>query len=354
MTAKYRNQTGLTLIEMLVSLLLAMSVMAGAIQIFLQIKNNFIAASEMAVLQENARFAFKLFRDEIHMAGYNSCGSTARNIANSIIGASGNWALDGTGIQGYEHEAGIGSFPGDISADVLPDTDALVVRRGESPGYLVSNHAAASSTFKLQAKHAMEPGDIVLVATPDCAQLGYFQAVTAADDYITHAAGNLVSPGNCTGNLAGAFSCEDGTDGQRSYPPGSILMKLASHAYYVGPSEVSEDIPALFRERLGVVTNAAASWSEELIQGVENMQVRYGIDIDRANSSTAIDTYIKADDERMDWEHVISVQISLRLRSLRPVYQQNVPYAEFMGIEHTGGADRFMRETFSTTISLRN
>ncbi len=128
-------------------------------------------------------------------------------------------------------------------------------------------------------------------------------------------------------------------------------MKLVSHAYYIGPSEVSDDIPALFRERLGVVTKKAATWSEELIQGVENMQVRYGINLDDDSSP---DLYINADDSRMDWQKVTSVQLALRLRSLQPFYPTNVAYGEFMELENTGGSDRFMRQIFSTTINLRN
>jgi type IV pilus assembly protein PilW len=127
---------------------------------------------------------------------------------------------------------------------------------------------------------------------------------------------------------------------------------LISHAYYVGPSEVSGDIPALFRERLGVVTKKAATWSEELIQGVENMQVQYGLDT--ADATQAPDIYLNANDILMDWKKIRNVRISLRLRSVLPVYQHNVPYDEFMGITHTDGSDRYMRHTFTTTITLRN
>jgi type IV pilus assembly protein PilW len=352
MSKTYCVQAGLTLIEMMVSLVIAMSVMAGAIQILLQSKSNFIAERELAGLQENARFAFKLFRDEIHMAGYNSCGASAQNIANSITGASTSWALNGTGIQGYEHEAGASSFPSQIKSDVAPATDALVVRRGDSLSYLVASHLAATSRFNLNKVHGIDPGDIVVVATPDCQQVGYFQAVSAASNYVTHVTGSAVSPGNCTASLAGAFVCGSGAATSVAYAPGSVLMKLISHAYYVGPSEVSGDIPALFRERLGVVTKKAATWSEELIQGVENMQVQYGLDT--ADATQAPDIYLNADDILMDWKKIRNVRISLRLRSVLPVYQRNVPYDEFMGIANTNGSDRYMRHTFTTTITLRN
>jgi type IV pilus assembly protein PilW len=347
-------QAGFTLIEMMVSMLIGMAVMAGALQILVQGKINFITERELAVLQENARFAFKLFQDEIHMAGYNSCGAAAQNIANSIIGAAASWELNGTGIQGYEHEAGTASLPVQIRADVAAGTDVVVLRKGDSSSYLVSHHTAATSRFNLNKTHDIDPGDIVVVAAPDCQQVGYFQAVAATAAYVTHTTGNAVSPGNCTSSLAGSFACGSGGASARAYPPGSVLMKLISHAYYVGPSEVSDDIPALFRERLGIVTNKAATWSEELVQGVENLQVQYGIDLDGGDSAMAADVYVNADDVRIDWAKVRSVRISLRLRSVLPVYQINIPYEEFMGITNTDGSDRFMRQTFSTTINLRN
>ena len=225
MTKKRCTQTGLTLIEMMVSLVIGMSVMAGALQILLQSKSNFMAERELAALQENARFAFKLLQDEIHMAGYNSCGASAQNIANSIFDASTSWALNGAGLQGYEHEAGTSSFPNEIKADVAPDTDVVVIRRGDGVSYQVNKHIASSSRFDLSKNHDLDAGDVVVVATPNCQQVGYFQAVSAAGNYVTHTTANTVTPGNCTANLTGTFFCESGVGAMKPYPPGSVLMK---------------------------------------------------------------------------------------------------------------------------------
>ncbi len=194
----------------------------------------------------------------------------------------------------------------------------------------------------------------MVVATPDCQQVGYFQAISAAGSLVTHTTGGVIKPGNCTANLSGAFICGSGVASAKPYPPGSMLTKLISHAYYVGPSEVSENLPALFRERLGVVTKKAATWSEELIQGVENIQVQYGVDLDASDAANTADIYLNADDIRMDWGKVRTVQISLRLRSVLPFYPKNLPFGEFMGIENTDGSDRYMRQTFNTTVHLRN
>jgi type IV pilus assembly protein PilW len=103
-----------------------------------------------------------------------------------------------------------------------------------------------------------------------------------------------------------------------------------------------------------VVANKAATCSEELLQGVENLQVQYGVDLDASVTERAADIYINADDGRMDWQKVRNVRVSLRLRSVLPVHRQDIAYDDFMGIPGTSGSDRFMRQTFSTTITLRN
>ncbi|MES2626422.1 MAG: prepilin-type N-terminal cleavage/methylation domain-containing protein, partial [Pseudomonadota bacterium] len=149
------RQTGFTLIEMMVSIVIGLSVMAGALQIMVQGKSNFLAERELAALQENARLAFKLFQDELHMAGFNSCGSSAQDIASSIIGASTSWELNGTGIQGYEHEAGPASFPVQMRTSVAAYTDVFVVRRGDSESYSVTSHNAQTSRFDLNKTHEL-------------------------------------------------------------------------------------------------------------------------------------------------------------------------------------------------------
>jgi hypothetical protein len=61
-----------------------------------------------------------------------------------------------------------------------------------------------------------------------------------------------------------------------------------------------------------------------------------------------------ADNGSMDWDAVVSVRLNLRLRSMFTVYNENVAFGEFMGIDDTDGSDRFMRQIVGTTIQLRN
>lgn len=135
-------------------------------------------------------------------------------------------------------------------------------------------------------------------------------------------------------------------------------MQLRSEAYYVGASEADATVPALFRERmlLNTTTSDLYTAAEELVQGIENMQILYGLD--NSGSNGIADIYVQADNVLVNttanWQKVVTVRLILRMRSVNPVYNENVDYPVFEGVTGTNGSDRFMRQTVSTTIQIRN
>jgi type IV pilus assembly protein PilW len=134
-------------------------------------------------------------------------------------------------------------------------------------------------------------------------------------------------------------------------------MEMVSEAFYVGNSTTDSTVPALFRERM--LVNAATytpyTAAEELVQGIENMQVLYGYDAD--NNGLA-DRYMKANDSTFatatNWNNVVSVRLTVRMRSIYPVYNKAMSYGTFEGISGTSGSDAYMRQTLSTTVMMRN
>ncbi len=95
-----------------------------------------------------------------------------------------------------------------------------------------------------------------------------------------------------------------------------------------------------------------------LIQGVQNMQIEYGVDLDADGipdtfaNATLVENGITG--ATPDWPNVIAVRIALLMRSQNQVVQQanavnyqvlNTPIAT---------NDRFKRRVFTTTIPLRN
>jgi len=364
------HQTGLTLVELIVSIAISLTIMSGVVQVLVVSKSNFVTERELATLQENARFALKFMSDEIRLAGYNGCSSRPYQVAKDIKGHTGYWYLNDPGLQGYEYDAGTSTFPTDFRSDVRANTDAVVVRRGKPANLRMTAHSMSggtAGTITVSAAHSYQRGQVFLIAKSDCAQLGMFQMsgpanASNAATTIEHKTGVTAVPGNGTVNLHGSYSYNaagtiTGTSAATAYPITSLLMEMVSEAFYVGNSTTDSTVPALFRERM--LVNAATytpyTAAEELVQGIENMQVLYGYDAD--NNGLA-DRYMKANDSTFatatNWNNVVSVRLTVRMRSIYPVYNKAMSYGTFEGISGTSGSDAYMRQTLSTTIMMRN
>ena len=83
--------------------------------------------------------------------------------------------------------------------------------------------------------------------------------------------------------------------------------------FYVGKrGDTATNPPALFRRQLSATGTAGVA--EELIEGVESMQILYGENIDQDPRAT-VDTYVPAD-LVANWNDVISIRISLLMQSI--------------------------------------
>jgi type IV pilus assembly protein PilW len=99
-----------------------------------------------------------------------------------------------------------------------------------------------------------------------------------------------------------------------------------------------------------VVANNAP---EELIPGVEAMQVRYGVDTDLDRLIT-VNEYVDAD-EVDDWNQVVSVSLALLVRSAEENSQTlDTRTYTLLETELEPFDDNFQRSLFTTTVTLRN
>ncbi|WP_299880916.1 PilW family protein [uncultured Cocleimonas sp.] len=92
--------------------------------------------------------------------------------------------------------------------------------------------------------------------------------------------------------------------------------------------------------------------AEVIAEGVENMQVLYGID---DNGDKAVERYVNAADVNGSWSNVISVQIAILVRALRETKStsESVTYS-LLDVAVPSPDDRYKRAVFSTTVNLRN
>ena len=64
------RQSGLSLVELMISILLGLFVIAAVIGVYLESKRNYAAEEEVARIQENGRFGLNLLQRELMMAGF--------------------------------------------------------------------------------------------------------------------------------------------------------------------------------------------------------------------------------------------------------------------------------------------
>lgn len=375
---RFYNQ-GLTLIELLIAMVLSLFLMGGVIAVLLDSKDHFFMAEETSYIQENARFAVDQISYDLRMAGYFGCsvGGELTNTLNGSNDASGG-SYSSNGIKGFEYsERGDVDFPADLKTTASPviallaGTDVVVLNRGEQNDALaVTSHTPPSATVHLSVSHNMEVGDILVMASPNCGNMSIFQMTGPTSpnpSHINHSKNNSMNPGNCKkalstttgkGYTCGTASEPGNSDTGVSFPPGSALMKFSSQAYFISTSEVT-GLPTLFRMKLATVGGEAANEVEELVSGVEDMEIVYGVDTD-ATPDNLVNRYYSANEITADlattgsylaWDRVLTARVTLILRSNTPVFPGNTAVNLGEGFTYN---DRYMRQKVSSTVRIRN
>ena len=295
-------------------------------------------------VQENGRFALDFITRDLRNAGFLGCagtGETTGEPKNTLNNKSGfNWNFVQI-IEGFEADGSSGwdrdpvATAGIVSPLVSPTRDVLTIRRSFGNPVQVEDHAASnplgSAPITVAPGHGLQPADVVMVA--GCTDAAIFQITgitpNGANDDIAHAAGGG-SPGNASQAL------------ENDYTKDAAIVELMTSTYYVGTGVSGR--PALFRK-----DSAAAA--QELVEGVEDMQVLYGIDTN--GDHTTPTRYVTANNVT-DWGDVVSAEVRLLLQTLDDnlALQANQQYT-FNGVPAVS-PDRRLRRTFTNTISIRN
>lgn len=353
---KFIRQKGLTVVELMVGLLLSLLLMGGMLQVYLGTRTTYEVTEGLSRLQENTRFSADMLARDIRMAGYVPCSQPQNT--NSIVQAdvaAGDWWADlfNTPVRGFEGEGGTSSFPAEVATDAIAGSDAILILRGGNKVAGVNFFDSANNRFIMQRNLGagwIEDGSLMVACDSTNATL--FQASGTQTSTVTQVsvADNTASPGNSTTNLGYSF----GNDAQ--------LANYNAVIYYI-VSSVSGDGLSLYRKYLNVASSASAvSNREELLEGVESMQLLYGIDSD---GDGIANQYVKADDTGFggDWQSVVTVRVGLLFASengLRAPGElddktylvANTSIGAKGGVTHA--QDRRKRYVSSMTVSLRN
>lgn len=331
---RWKWQHGVSLIELMVALVLGLFLIFGAVTIYNKSRSTYRTTEAVARLQETARYAMDAIEPDVRMASYwglasrpdyivNRAGPTASTpadlaVADGEINECGdNWLIDLDQYIAGANGADLTDFALDCApfrTDTWrPDTDVLVIRRGseQQPAELVEGRLYLQ-TSRIQ------------------------------------------------GTLFAATNCDDPKDAAcipAAYaPPASETRELVTTAYYISTESTARgDVPSLRRKRLV----AGAILDEEVATGVEDLQVRFGVD---TNNDTNADEYVDPETDPANYNgQIVSATIWLRVRAEDPeigfVDDRTYDYADNDATGEPDLAapnDNFRRFVISKTIQLRN
>ena len=296
-----RRQTGLTLVELMISMAIGLFLMAGIAILIARQSSNRAELDKSGRQIENGRYAMTLLQDDIQHAGFygqysggftapatlpNPCDTTAATIDAAL-------ALP---LQGYDAPS---SVPTPLST-CLPDsnhisgTDILVVRRLEADDMLPTIATLVSGQIYVQTTpiaRVMGLGADPSPATPSLYNLKQKDAVTAAElrKYVQHI--YFLSP--CNIYAAGATTCTSAADS-------------------------GSPVPTLKRLEMSLIAGVTTMVTVPLVDGIQNMQFDYGIDntgvAGTQGDGTPTMPFV-TNPAVADWPNVMAVQVNLLARN---------------------------------------
>ena len=336
------RQRGFSLVELMIAMTIGFIVLAGIGYLYIESRQAFRSMDNLSRMQESARYALEIMARDIRMAGYRGCASSSGGFHNTLSKGTESAYNFGLPINGYD---GVGAnwtpaLPTDTGGlsglNILSGTDAIILRSAFGGGTTVSKQPGNSSAdLQITTPNDLAINDIVLVT--NCNAATVFQVtnmnVNGAGQNVVHNVGTG-SPGNFTKDLVENYSASGGE-----------IIKMQSKSYFIRTGAGGR--PALWQ--FDNYKPAGGDNPAEITEGIENMQILYGID---ADSNGIVEGYSSAD-AVANWSLVAAVRISLlvagnddNVATSKQKYNYNGALVD--------APDQRLRQVFTTTVSVRN
>lgn len=310
------KQHGFNLVELMVAMVIGVFLIAGALRVYTQSQAALLVSEQSARLQETARYALSVIEQDIRAVGLWGLTNEADDIANR-------------------------GAPGDTTVFTVDDS-------------CFNNYAVDLDAAILGANNANP-------TNAPCVPPASYQA-NSDQLLVRHAQAAEVTGALETGRLyvqsdANSGAVFVGPNAPTSPSVEAIITPLTSNLYWVSSSSDNDaQIPSLRRNVLGVTGTSTAVIDEEVIAGVEDLQIQYGVDNTGDGSVDIYDDF----DNIADPSQIMVVRVWLRVRALNQevgfiddatyVYSDNVYVPGDLNDE----SDRYRRLLVTKTIELRN
>ncbi|MEY3219563.1 MAG: hypothetical protein RIT27_920 [Pseudomonadota bacterium] len=373
---RQQHLQGFTLLEILISLVIGLVLMTGVVSLMINSKRAYNVQNDLAGLQENARFAVEFIAKDARMAGYQGC---AGGMSLSVQGLN-NQTVSGAGVQSdvllissadtsrnafavmhcppFEVYGQLFGLTSGAYQTICPPTGnanfpaPTPFMRGRTAFNFDYSGGAPSATGCNQSSTStacfgiggdIRANDTVVVA--DCNGSNTYQVSNVT-----------FSGGRPTGVTLSTGLTRTYANGQQSY--GAEMRRLQNRRYYVA---LSQGRSVLCRDTLAL--NAAldcniANGAEVLIEGVENMQLRYLVNLSTPTATPSFQ-YLPASAANLNWDSVRGIRVTLLMQSVetrtdRDLAAQTFSLDETEFPNYTPPDQLRLRRVFSNTVMLRN
>ena len=316
-----KRQAGLSLVELMIAITLSLLLIAGVLQIFLSSKQTYATNNALSRVQESGRFAMDFLTQDIRNTGYKGqcLGQPLTHGTIDIL-----WRLDNP-IEGWNNISN--KQPTHLTDTPVTGTDTIRIKLAAGPGEVqaASGNTAANNTISLGAN------------TSGVAQ----HAITLISDAIACDLFRNTATSNATSVAKAA-----GVNWTHNYTGNTEVLPLQNATYYIRANAGRPN--SLVRQRLSTSTTDPVWVTEELVDGVQDMQILYGI----AGANRQVSDYVTANNVT-NWDNVVAVRINLLVVSADTNVVPENQVIAFNGADVTI-ANRRLAQVFSTTIGIRN
>jgi len=227
---------GVTLVELLVAMTIGLVLIIGATQVYVDSHTAYAVNDTTARLQENARYALSVLEPDVRMSGNWGLTNFSDGIGGKALPTDAQLALGAPAAS----TCGV-NFPLLLGLPVQGTNDSYAAT-------CAANSAAMPNADTITVRRASA------ITVPPATASGPLRICS------TRTSGVLVT------DISGAF-CQD---------VNAQINNLIVNLYYVDQSSSQAGVPSLRRKALNA---GPAFQDDEIVPGVEDLQVQYGVDL---------------------------------------------------------------------------
>lgn len=288
------SQAGFSLVELMISLTIGLLLLSGLTTLLVQQSNTRSELDKSSRQIENGRYAIQVLHDDIQLAGFYGqyasisapVGAMPNPCATDLASLSAAMSLP---VQGYDALSSISTPLSTClnNANFLAGTDILVVRRVATSTTTMANAAAGG-------------GGLV-----------YLQTTAASQVMNTGSAANTTNF-----SLTYNTSTNTGSADLRNYLVRIYFVSpcstMANGSTCTATDDNGSPIPTLKCLELSATGSTTTFNLIPLVEGIQNLQLDYGIDSDNDGYP---DSYVTTPATITDWGNVMAVRVNLLARN---------------------------------------